>query len=392
MVMAHIAVPFDEVDPLHVWTVDDLERLPEDWRRYEIVDGQLVMVPPSSVGHQVVVDRLKRRIDAAFGGSHVVLEGVGLDIAPTFRIPDIMAFGTDAYSAKSVTVLPRDVALVVEVVSPGSRTNDRITKPAEYAAAAIGAYWRVDLHRGRRVGRRGGRGDHRSRRRADRRRCAETLIGIEAHSAITDRRGCAGFSHREGRSDHVRSGRRWGFALIGGPHMTIDSKTRVNDVDLAAVGGLVEAISADPAKAQTTWAAHVTWKGAFASEARVRTFAPTQSDEPPALGGGDTAANPVEQLLSALGNCLAVGYAANASVAGIAIDQLKVDLKGDLDLRVFLGLAEGHAGFDSITANVSLVSEAPREEIEALHAKVLASSPVGHTLRNAVPVEIQLVR
>lgn len=172
--------------------------------------------------------------------------------------------------------------------------------------------------------------------------------------------------------------------------MTIDSVTRLNDVDLEAVGGLVQTIADDPAKAQTTWAAHVTWKGGFASEARVRKFAPTGSDEPAILGGGDTAANPVEQLLSALGNCLAVGYAANASVAGIAIDQLRVDLKGNLDLQVFLGLAEGHAGFDSIKAKVSLVSDAPREELEALHAKVLASSPVGHTLRTAVPVDIQL--
>lgn len=172
--------------------------------------------------------------------------------------------------------------------------------------------------------------------------------------------------------------------------MSIDAQTRLNDVDIEAVGSLVGAIQADPAKAATTWAAHVTWTGGFASEARVRDFDPTQSDEPPALGGGNTAANPVEQLLSALGNCLAVGYAANATVAGIRLDSVKIDLKGDLDLHVFLGLAQGHAGFDSITARVTLESDAPRADLEALHAKVNSSSPVGHTLRNAVPVELTL--
>lgn len=172
--------------------------------------------------------------------------------------------------------------------------------------------------------------------------------------------------------------------------MTVESGTRRNGVDLEAVGGLVRAVTDDATSAQTTWAAHVTWKDAFASEARVRTFAPTASDEPPALGGGDTAANPVEQLLSALGNCLAVGYAANASVAGITIDALTIDVRGDIDLRVFLGVAEGHAGFDSITADVTLLSEAPREAVEALHAKVLSSSPVGHTLGSAVPVDVRL--
>jgi hypothetical protein len=62
----------------------------------------------------------------------------------------------------------------------------------------------------------------------------------------------------------------------------------------------------------------------------------------------------------------------------------------DVDLRVFLGLAEGHAGFDSITAKVTTSSPAPRAEIEALRAKVAASSPVGHTLAAAVPVSVDL--
>ncbi|MBP2335500.1 putative OsmC-like protein [Saccharothrix coeruleofusca] len=123
----------------------------------------------------------------------------------------------------------------------------------------------------------------------------------------------------------------------------------------------------------------------------MRGFDPTPSDEPAALGGGDTAPNPVEQLLSALGNCLAVGYAANATAAGIAIDRLTVDLRGEVDLRVFLGLAEGHAGFDSITARVRLDSAAPRADLEALHRKVVATSPVGHTLRDAVPVRVELL-
>ncbi|WP_229053334.1 OsmC family protein [Aeromicrobium sp. Leaf350] len=173
--------------------------------------------------------------------------------------------------------------------------------------------------------------------------------------------------------------------------MTQQTTTQLNDVDLAAVGSLVEGIQGDPAKAATTWAAHVTWDGGFASHARVRQFDGIRSDEPPALGGGDTAPNPVEQLLGALGNCLAVGYAANASVAGVPIDALSIDLQGDLDLHVFLGLKEGHAGFDTIRAKVTLESSAPREQVEQLHARVLDSSPVGHTLRSAVPVDITLV-
>ncbi|MGH9064573.1 MAG: Uma2 family endonuclease, partial [Acidimicrobiales bacterium] len=43
---------------------------------------------------------------------------------------------------------PGVVALVVEIVSPGSRTTDRLTKPAIYARAGIEFYWRVELDEG----------------------------------------------------------------------------------------------------------------------------------------------------------------------------------------------------------------------------------------------------
>ena len=106
--------------------------------------------------------------------------------------------------------------------------------------------------------------------------------------------------------------------------------TSLNQVDLEAVGALVGKIQQDPEAARTTWAANVQWAGAFRSESQVRSFPPTASDEPTGLGGSDTAPNPVEQLLSALGNCLAVGYAANASAAGIAIKDLKIAVDGDV--------------------------------------------------------------
>jgi uncharacterized OsmC-like protein len=117
---------------------------------------------------------------------------------------------------------------------------------------------------------------------------------------------------------------------------------------------------------------------------------PLASDEPAALGGSDTAPNPVEQLLAALGNCLAVGYAANASAAGIEISELRISLEGDIDLHTFLGLSEGNAGYNSIRVQVDLKSNATEEQRQALHRKVVHTSPVGHTLSRAVPVQIDL--
>jgi uncharacterized OsmC-like protein len=165
---------------------------------------------------------------------------------------------------------------------------------------------------------------------------------------------------------------------------------RLNGVDLVAVGGLIEHIRNEPSAAATTWAAEVTWNGAFRSEARIRNFAPIPSDEPSALGGDDTAPNPVEQLLAALGNCLAVGYAANASAQGIAIKDLRINLEGNLDLRTFLGLGTDNAGYNAINVTVDVSSDATDEQLARLHEHVVGTSPVGHTLSRAVPVNIEL--
>jgi uncharacterized OsmC-like protein len=100
---------------------------------------------------------------------------------------------------------------------------------------------------------------------------------------------------------------------------------------------------------------------------------------------------PGQQLLGSLGNCLAVGYAANASVAGIALRGLRIELSGDVDLHAFLGLRGGHAGFDGIRVSVHVDSDAAEEALQELHAKVIGSSPVGHTLSRAIPLEFDLV-
>jgi uncharacterized OsmC-like protein len=165
---------------------------------------------------------------------------------------------------------------------------------------------------------------------------------------------------------------------------------KLNSVDIEAVGELAGAIQSDPSVAGTVWKSTVEWKGGFRSEARSRDFDPVPSDEPVALGGDDTAPNPVEQLLGALGNCLAVGYAANATAAGIELKSLRIELEGDLDLHTFLGLADGHAGYESIAARVEIESDAPSDQIVELHQKVVSTSPVGHTLQTAIPVSIDL--
>lgn len=172
---------------------------------------------------------------------------------------------------------------------------------------------------------------------------------------------------------------------------TQTATTLLNNVNIEAVAGLIGAVNDDPSKSATRWRATVTWRGGFQSEAKIRSFAPIPSDEPAALGGTDSAPNPVEQLLAAFGNCLAVGYAANATAQGIEVRELSVDVLGNLDLHTFLGLRPGgHAGFQDISVRVNLDADATPDQINQLLEHVLNTSPVGHTLRAAIPVEVNL--
>ena len=172
--------------------------------------------------------------------------------------------------------------------------------------------------------------------------------------------------------------------------MTQSTTRTLNQVDLQPIGTLVEKIRQEPQSAKTQWKAEVHWAGGFRSDSRCRDFGPVLSDEPTGLGGTNTAPNPVEQLLAALGNCLAVGYAANASAAGIEIRSLKIDLEGAIDLHTFLGLGGDNAGYESIRVGVHLDADATPEQIKMLHEKVVGSSPVGHTLSRGVPLKIEL--
>ena len=173
--------------------------------------------------------------------------------------------------------------------------------------------------------------------------------------------------------------------------MTTSVTTTLNDVNMDAVAGLAGKIQQQPEVADTRWNAKVNWKGGFRSEATIRDFGPRASDEPGTLGGTDTGPNPVEQVLAALGNCLAVGYAANATAAGIELKDLSIELEGDLDLHTFLGLdPTGNAGYQGIRVDVHLDAEATGEQLAELHEAVVGTSPVGHTLSRAVPLTIDL--
>ena len=178
--------------------------------------------------------------------------------------------------------------------------------------------------------------------------------------------------------------------------------TRVNGLDLAALGEVVEAIQQDPKQALVSFRVTNTWQGQTRSEAKIdgyrlggqpieRSFT-VPVDEPLELLGSNTAPNPQEYLMTALNACLAVGYAANAALKGITLDKLEIESKADVDLRGFLGLSdEVNPGCDRIEYVVRVSGDGTPEQYREIHEIVQKTSPNFANLNRPVQLDATLV-
>jgi Uma2 family endonuclease len=124
-------------------TVADLEAMPDDGRRYELIGGAIWITAPPGPAHQRISRRLLALLEVAAPPGHEVFDApIDLDLHGEQRVqPDRVVVPSSSIGQKRLS-LP--VLLVVEIVSGGSKTQDTVTKRAVYAAAGIPAYWIVD--------------------------------------------------------------------------------------------------------------------------------------------------------------------------------------------------------------------------------------------------------
>jgi Uma2 family endonuclease len=125
------------------WTVDDLELLPDDGLRYELVDGALLVTPPPLNDHNLWANELSHLLHRAISRDWVVLApgAVEFDIR-NWRSPDLLLVRREALQRKYAR--PDEALLAMEVMSPSSVSTDRLVKPAQFAAAGIPHYWRIE--------------------------------------------------------------------------------------------------------------------------------------------------------------------------------------------------------------------------------------------------------
>ena len=121
----------------------------------------------------------------------------------------------------------------------------------------------------------------------------------------------------------------------------------------------------------------------------VRNLPPVPIDEPAAFGGSDAAQSPGDLILTALGSCQGIMYAALASAMDIELTSLKVKLSGNLDLHGLFGMGTDKGippGFQDITFESIIESPASEDEIKKLVDAVEAQCPILDTLVRSITV------
>ena len=126
----------------------DLERAPEDGRRYELYDGEVFVVPAPVPRHQVVqqliAEALHRHVSAHGGfsvGSPIDIVFSEYDVLQ----PDVVLFTAERAHLVDLDRVIRDAPdLCVEILSPSTEATDRGRKMQMFARYGVREYWIVD--------------------------------------------------------------------------------------------------------------------------------------------------------------------------------------------------------------------------------------------------------
>ncbi|MEU4741473.1 Uma2 family endonuclease [Actinosynnema sp. NPDC023658] len=125
------------------YTVEDLEDMPDDGRRYELVDGQLFVSPAPGLRHQKIVVKIAVLLDANCPDDLSVLTAP-FAVRPTERTelqPDVLVGRNVDFTEKLLPVAP---LLAVEVLSPSTGIRDLTIKKNAYERMGVPSYWVID--------------------------------------------------------------------------------------------------------------------------------------------------------------------------------------------------------------------------------------------------------
>jgi uncharacterized OsmC-like protein len=152
---------------------------------------------------------------------------------------------------------------------------------------------------------------------------------------------------------------------------------------------------ANPGAGRKTLKAKTVCEAGFRNMTYVRDLSPMLVGEPPALLGDDSAPNPSETTLAALGSCISVGILANATHLGVTLTKIEVEMEGDIDISAVWGVGDTPGGkllgFSAVRCKVILAANTDDETLKQIHDNAIAWSPVVNTFRRPATVDSTLV-
>ncbi len=129
-------------------TYEDYCLLPNDGKRYEIIDGELIVSPSPARAHQKIVTALvyylvdfvrKRRLGEVYVAPFDVVFSQ-FDVVE----PDVLYISNSRSSILTRANVQGAPDLVVEVLSESTEKVDRTTKLKLYARFGVSEYWIID--------------------------------------------------------------------------------------------------------------------------------------------------------------------------------------------------------------------------------------------------------
>jgi Uma2 family endonuclease len=130
----------------HRWTRADLERLPDDGNRYEVIHGELLVSPAPRPTHAALVYAVRRLLEPycereALGmvsGDNQAFVEDDSEVIPDLVVRNFPVPPPEKWDDAPVPLL------VVEVLSDSTRRNDLVKKRAFYMESGLPEYWIVD--------------------------------------------------------------------------------------------------------------------------------------------------------------------------------------------------------------------------------------------------------
>ena len=185
--------------------------------------------------------------------------------------------------------------------------------------------------------------------------------------------------------------------------MSTTEKSVDNGVNVEALLGAREALTAAPEAAKFTWRATCKWVNGTHSQSTVKGFfglGEEQShktefnfdaDHPEIFASEDHGATPVELVLAGLASCLTAGVAAVAQMRDIQLNSVSATLEGGMDIQGILGIdSDVRNGFDGIKVTYNIDADATPDEIKAVVAQSQKRSAVYDVITNPTNVTVEV--